>query len=227
MGNTARPTRSARAGRVEEANELMVPAVEVLVARDSLALLIAYGHLGFVRLQSSDYSGARAALEKSRDRIIRTYCPFEFAGPTFPLLVESLLGPRWADADGGPSRAVARKAWREARVARFVGWRYPNYAAHSLRVSGRAAYALGKTKKAAGFFERAISAAEKHGRPDTISPAPCSTPPASSPTVPTTTAAAASSCSTSSAPSSPRRNNSFRKTSKCPSVSSPVSCLGR
>ena len=153
----------ARAGRFDEANELMVPVVEVLVARDSLALLIAYGHLGFVRLQSSDYSGARAALEKSRDRIIRTYCPFEFAGPTFPLLVESLLGPRWADADGGPSRSIARKAWHEARVARFVGWRYPNYHAHALRVSGRAAYALGKTKKATGFFERAIAAAEKHG----------------------------------------------------------------
>jgi tetratricopeptide (TPR) repeat protein len=153
----------ARAGRFEEANELMIPAVEVLIARDSLALLIAYGHLGFVRLQSSDYSGARAALEKSRDRIVRTYCPFEFAGPTLPLLVESLLGPRWAGADDGPSRAVARKAWREARVARFVGWRYPNYAAHSLRVSGRAAYALRKTKKAIGFFERSITAAEKHG----------------------------------------------------------------
>jgi serine/threonine protein kinase/tetratricopeptide (TPR) repeat protein len=153
----------ARAGRVEEANELMAPAVESLIARDSLALLIAYGHLGFVRLQASDYAGARAALEKSRDRIIRTYCPFEFAGPTFPLLVESLLGPRWAQRSGGPSRAVARKAWREARVARFFGWRFPSYEAHALRVSGRAAYALGKTQKAAGYFERAIAAAKKLG----------------------------------------------------------------
>ena len=153
----------ARAGRVEEANELMAPAVEVLIARDSLALSIAYGHLGFVRLQASDYSGARAALEKSRDRVFRTYCPFEFVGPTFPLLVESLLGPRWADASGGPSRAVARKASREARVARFVGWRYPNYGAHASRVSGRAACALGKNTKAAVFFEQAIAAALKLG----------------------------------------------------------------
>ncbi len=32
-----------------------------------------------------------------------------------------------------------------------------------MRVSGRAAYALGKTRKAAGYFERAILAAEKLG----------------------------------------------------------------
>ncbi len=153
----------ARAGRVEEANELMTRAVDVLITRDSLALLIAYGHLGFVRLQASDYSGAGAALEKSRARTIRTYCPFEFAAPTYPLLVESLLGPRWALADGGPSRAIAIKAWREARVARFFGWRYPNYGAHALRVSGRAACALGKTKRAARYFEQSIVAAGKHG----------------------------------------------------------------
>ena len=162
-GQYGKAVALARAGRHEEANELMAPAVDVLIGRDSLALKIAYGHLGFVRLQASDYSGARAALEKSRDRIIRTYCPFEFAAPTFPLLVESLLGPHWADADGGPSRVVVRKAWREARIARFFGWRFPNYGAHALRVSGRAAFALGKTKKAARFFERAIRTAEKHG----------------------------------------------------------------
>jgi serine/threonine protein kinase/tetratricopeptide (TPR) repeat protein len=153
----------ARAGRVEEAIELVGAAVELLIPRNSLALLIAHGHLGFVRLQASDYKGARDALEKSRDRIIRTCCPIEYAGPTFPLLVESLLGPRWADVFGGPSRTVARRAWREARVARFFGWRYPNYWAHALRVSGRAAHALGKTKKAAGYFEQSIAAAEKHG----------------------------------------------------------------
>ncbi len=153
----------ARAGRHDEARKLVIPAVELLFARDSLALLIAYSHLGFILLQASDYAGARAALEKSRDRIIQTYCPFEFAGPTFPLLVESLLGPRWADADGGPGRAVARKARREARIARFIGWRYPNYGPHALRVSGRAAFALGKTRRAARYLERSIAAAEANG----------------------------------------------------------------
>jgi hypothetical protein len=80
-------------------------------------------------------------------------------------LVESLLGPNWANSEsrGGPSRAVARKAWRESRFARFIGWRFPNYAPHTLRVSGRAAFALGKAKQAVRCFERAIAAAEKLG----------------------------------------------------------------
>ena len=95
--------------------------------------------------------------------MIRQYCPFEWAGLTFPLLVESLLGPRWADTDGGPSRAIAGKAWREARFARFFSWRFPNYRPHALRVSGRAAYALGKSKKAARYLEQSIAAAEKLG----------------------------------------------------------------
>ena len=50
-----------------------------------------------------------------------------------------------------------------AAFARFIGWRFPNYGPHALRVSGRAAFALGKTKKAADYFERAIVAAEKLG----------------------------------------------------------------
>ncbi len=60
----------------------------------------------------------------------------EFTGPTFPMLVESLLGPHWHDLANGPNRAIARKAWRESRVARFACTTYVNYYAHALRVSG-------------------------------------------------------------------------------------------
>ena len=93
---------------------------------DSTTIGIAYGVLGFVRLQASDYAGARdrARAISGRD-LSGPSCLIEFVGPTFPLLVESLLGPRWADAEGGPSRALARKAWRESRFARFIGWRLP------------------------------------------------------------------------------------------------------
>ncbi len=84
-------------------------------------------------------------------------------GPTYTLLVESLLGPRWAEPKGGPSAKDARKAWRESRFARFIGWRFPNYRSHALRVCGRAAFAVGKTRKAARYLEQAIAAAEKLG----------------------------------------------------------------
>jgi len=153
----------ARAGRLGEAQDLAARAAESLSARGSWAIGIAYQVLGFVRLQGSDYAGARAALEQSRSSVRRTLSLVEFVAALYPLLVESLLGPRWADARGGPSRAVARKAWRESRFARFIGWRYPNYGPHALRVSGRAAYALGKSKKAARYLERAIVAAEALG----------------------------------------------------------------
>jgi hypothetical protein len=64
---------------------------------------------------------------------------------------------------GGRAGTLPDKAWRETRLARFVGWRYPNYRAHALRVSGRAAFALRKTTAAARYLERAILAAEKIG----------------------------------------------------------------
>jgi tetratricopeptide (TPR) repeat protein len=153
----------ARAGRTEEALPLVDRSVEILLGLGSAALAIAYGAQGYVRLQASDYAGARESVERSRKTVFRTHVPFEWVGLTFPILVESLLGPKWSNSDGGPTRAVARKARREARFARFFGWRFPNYGPHALRVSGRAAYALGKTKKARRYFERAIVAAEQHG----------------------------------------------------------------
>ena len=162
-GHYGKADALARAGRLGEARELSARAIESLNAHGSWAVGIAYQVLGFVRLQASDYAGARAALEQSRSSIKRTLSLIEFVAALYPLLVESLLGPRWADADDGPSRAVARKARGESRFARFIGWRYPNYGSHALRVSGRAAFALGKTKQAAQYLERAILAAEKLG----------------------------------------------------------------
>ncbi len=155
----------ARAGRIDEALEFAARAVESTRIKSSNTFAVATGVLGFACLQASDYAGARQALEQSRTSINRTFFLVEFVGPTYPLLVESLLGPRWADAEagGGPSRAVARKAWRESRFARFIGWRFPNHGPHALRVSGRAAFALGKTTQAARYLERSIAAAEKLG----------------------------------------------------------------
>ncbi len=76
---------------------------------------------------------------------------------------------RACSGPAGPTRRadraepLAQKARRESRFARFIGWRYRNYGPHALRVSGRAAFALGKTKQAARYLERSIAAAEKLG----------------------------------------------------------------
>jgi tetratricopeptide (TPR) repeat protein len=164
-GHYGKADALARAGRIDEALDLAERAIESLQQRGSWAIGIAWQVLGFVRLQASDYAGARAALEQSRATVRRTLALVEFVGSFSPLLVESLLGPRWADAEaeGGPSRTVARQAWRESRFARFIGWRFPNYRAHAWRVSGRAAFARGRTRTASLYFERAITAAEALG----------------------------------------------------------------
>ena len=154
----------ARMGRSDEAVEPATTAVSSLIARKSWNTVgIGYSTLSFARLQASDYPGARDAAEQARAASFRALCVYEFVGPAFPLLVESLLGPRWAEPERGPGQAVARKAWRESRFARFIGWRYPNYRAHCLRVSGRSAFAIGNTRKAASYFERAIVEAERLG----------------------------------------------------------------
>jgi serine/threonine protein kinase/tetratricopeptide (TPR) repeat protein len=162
-GQYGKANALARAGRVQEAIDLANRAVESLHAQGSLTEAVARQVLGFVRMQASDYATAVAELEKAVKLIWANFYLLEVIGQTYPLLVESLLGPLWAEAGGGPIRAVARRAWRQARFARFMGRRFPNYGSHALRASGRAAYALGRTKKASRYFEEAITAAEKLG----------------------------------------------------------------
>lgn len=83
-GQYGKADAMARAGRHEEAKDLVGPAVELLVARDSLAVLIAYGHLGFVRLQASDYSvpGCTRKVKSSDDSDILSV---RVRGPDFPI----------------------------------------------------------------------------------------------------------------------------------------------
>ncbi len=153
----------ARTGRIDEAMQSALLAVDHLTKTGAWAVSIAEQVLGFVRLQASDYAGARAALERSAAIVIRTMSLIEFVAPVYALLPESLLGPNWADSSGYPNRKVARKAWRESGFARFIGRCYRNCGPHGLRVSGRAAFALGKRLKAARYFEQSIQAAEKLG----------------------------------------------------------------
>ena len=70
------------------------------------------------------------------------------------------LGRRGGRAE--PSRRAEGAGARAASPASSAG-AIPNYGPHALRVSGRAAFALGKTKKAARYLERSIAAAEALG----------------------------------------------------------------
>ena len=153
----------ARAGHTEEALELATEALEIVRRQQSLTQLVAGLVLGFVRIQASDYAGACTILEKTAWSIMTSVYQTEFVAQAYPLLVESRLGPQWARRDHGPDLPTSRAAWRLSYLARYFGWTFPNYGSHALRVSGRAAYALGKTKKATKYFERAIVAAEKQG----------------------------------------------------------------
>ena len=153
----------ARLGRTDEALVLVSRALELQRTRGSLTVIVAGQVAGFVRLQASDYEGARVLLEEM-ERLLRTNLFFmEFSTPLYPIWVESLVGPHWAKPLDGPDRSTARKAWRVSRVARFLGWTFPNIAPHALRVSGRAAFAMGKPRAAVHYFERAIVVADTHG----------------------------------------------------------------
>jgi tetratricopeptide (TPR) repeat protein len=162
-GHYGKANALARAGKLEQAQELAASAVTLTRANGSWVLTVASAVQGFVRLQASDYEGARIAFEESRRLVNRTFFFVELVAQTYPGLVESLLGPCWCSADRGPGRSIARKAWRESRMARLIGWRFPNQGPYTLRVSGRAAFAVGKRRRAEAYFDRAIMAAEKLG----------------------------------------------------------------
>ena len=162
-GSFGKASALARAGRTGEALELTRHAVELLRRRKSMAVAIAQAIEGFALMQASDYAAARSVLEESARLVRAKFWYMEVVAPTFPLLVESLLGPRWSDPQSGPGRRVARKARREGRFASFLGRLFPNLRRTRLRVSGRAVFGLGKTRQATRYLEQSIAAAEAHG----------------------------------------------------------------
>ena len=87
----------------------------------------------------------------------------EFVVQTYPLLVESRLGPRWARRDGGPDRSTARGAWRLKLPRAFFRLDVSQPRPSRPPCQRPRGVRLGKTKKAARYFERAIVAADKLG----------------------------------------------------------------
>ena len=141
----------ARAGRIDEAQDLADPRGRV-DRRPRARLTLAVAHWR-PRLRPPPGVGLRRGARGTRAIPAighpDTSSSSSSSAPPFRSSSRACSAPAGPSADGGPSRAVARKAWRESRFARFIGWRFPNYGPHALRVSGRAAFALGKTKKAA------------------------------------------------------------------------------
>lgn len=82
---------------------------------------------------------------------------------TCSLLAEAILGCDWIDGKTGIDRNDRIEGRRIASRARLLCGRFPNLRPHSFRVSGRAATANGKPKKALKYFDKAIATAEKIG----------------------------------------------------------------
>jgi tetratricopeptide (TPR) repeat protein len=118
---------------------------------------------GYVHLQSGNYAAAREALEESCKNIRHDWAFIEYTVRAYPLLAESLLGPRWHVRSTPHDEKTARRSWRISRTAKFWAWRFPNYMPHALRVRGRAAWLLGKRKKAIKCFRQSIKVGESIG----------------------------------------------------------------
>ena len=153
----------AHMGRIDEARVLAQQATTTLLDRKSTAAVVSLATQGFIELQASKYRAARTYFDQCFRLMTSTGAFFEVTGLVYPMRVEALLGPDWSNGPSGFPKTLLKQANRESRLARFTGWLFPNYGAHSYRVSGRAAAAMGKTAKAAGYFRKAIAAAEKIG----------------------------------------------------------------
>lgn len=152
----------ALAGRIDEALAAADESIRLLSANESTFCAIAYMEKGFALVQASRYAEAVPYFLNAYDLMKKHWCFFEIMMPTFPRLVEALLGANWhrgrdaADCDW-------RTAKKYARYARFFSLSFPNIRPHTWRSLGRLNYALGKPATARKCFELAIAAAEKIG----------------------------------------------------------------
>jgi tetratricopeptide (TPR) repeat protein len=154
----------ARSGKHDDAHRYMQRALGILSERSNIVVIpTALQTYGFVHMQSGDYEAARECLEDSCRSIGKDWAFVEYAIRAYPLLVESLLGPKWFDPKLQPDETTVRRSWKLSRLARFWAWRFPNYMPHALRVRGRVAWVLGKHKKAIDCFQRSIQNAESIG----------------------------------------------------------------
>jgi tetratricopeptide (TPR) repeat protein len=154
----------ARSGRIPEALLRSERAVQLATTTDSpYTRVVALQIRGFVFLQASRYGEAAAACEDSVRSLATCQFHTDLTLLVYAYLAESLVGPNWSGPPEALDRQILEKAWRLGRKANRAGNRFPNLLPHALRARGRAAWALGRQRKAADYLERSIIAAEKHG----------------------------------------------------------------
>jgi tetratricopeptide (TPR) repeat protein len=153
----------SRTGKLKEAQEYIKQALEHLSPTNTIVAPTALHTYAFVLLQSGDYEGAEKMLRRGLAIIEDNWAYVDYSIRTYPLLVESLLGVRWWEAQHHLDKKTLREARRLVRKALFWGKRFPNYLPHALRVSGRVTLVGGRPRKALDHFGRAISAATSIG----------------------------------------------------------------
>jgi tetratricopeptide (TPR) repeat protein len=154
----------ARSGRLEEAREYIGRALDIISRRTNIISgPVALHTAGFVDLQGGDYAAAHHRLEEGRNILERSFAYVDYSMRTYPLLVESILGPQWHLMDQHRDGQSLRQAWSISRRGLFWSWRFPNYWPHALRARGRAAWTQGRRQAALGYFSRSIQAADAIG----------------------------------------------------------------
>jgi eukaryotic-like serine/threonine-protein kinase len=154
----------ARTGRCAEAEVQMRRAREAVANRTNIIVLPTMLQTwGFVHIQAGDYVQARQVLEDARRGIEKNWAYVDYPIRTYPLLVESILGPAWHREAHGLSPADVAAAWQASRRAVLFGRVFPSYLPHAWRVRGRAAYVRGSRTAALGYFRRAVQAASTIG----------------------------------------------------------------
>ena len=155
----------ARAGRIDEALEFAGPRGRV--RRGSRARTRSPWppeSSGSSASRRRTTRGRAQALEQSRTSINRTFFLVEFVGPTYPLLVESLLGPRWADSGrrAEPGRCAEGLAREPRRPVHRLA--VPELPARTPCASAdEPPSPSARRRQAARYLERSIAAAEKLG----------------------------------------------------------------
>lgn len=123
---------------------------------------VLYGSYAFVLLQHSRFEDAAIAARRSWHDVEKKRHPSIYSVPSYALLLESLAGEDWF-LRGQPSQEVAQELRKLLRRSRMLRVMFPIHRAQINRACGRAYWFLGKQKRAAKHFERAVRQAKRVG----------------------------------------------------------------